>query len=247
MNPALEHPSSGFPPQARAALVEASELLQGGGRRAAGLSAHILAAVRDGAGTPEGHVGGIAEHIAATAPSHHATSRRLSAQPGNFYGAAAGSIELAATDATGDLVIVDGAPVFGHWDKEVIVTPRNGRQWLTIPACKESYGRSAADFGDRLQFQPRGPGLAVLVLREQGAPKVEQAATPKKAAKARKARPAPDAARSAEKILYWLVKRVVLPADPTLLPTKTDFLKLAAAGAANAMRQAFGHPGAPAA
>lgn len=238
--------ASGFPPQARSMLQRTSELLQARGGPAAGLSTSILTAVRDGAATPEGHVDGVAGHVTATAPSHHLTARRLGAEPSSCYGAAAAGIELVAADKAGELTIVNGAPIFSHWNKDVIVTPRNGSQWLTIPACPEAYGKRASEFGDRLQFQPRGPSLAVLVLRTRIGPrKAPKSKTAAKAAKARK--PTENGTRETaaqprsenEKVFYWLVKRVVLPADPTLLPSKQDLMRLAVSGARQAVAEVF--------
>ncbi len=208
------------------------------------LNGFVAQALRDGGKLAGKEIPGIAAHITRTAPSMHKTAQRLGASPSNFYALAAQGIELVVTDASGGIIIVNGAPIFARWQKSVVIRPRAPHQWLTVPACKEAYNKRAGEFGNRLEFQPRGPKLGILTWRTEGSsrpsegePEPEGPQKPKKARKARRAATSRKPGQQVE-VVFWCVKEVTLPQETRLLPPMEDILRLAKVGAYRAMQQA---------
>ncbi|MFD2275470.1 hypothetical protein ACFSQZ_03220 [Rubritalea spongiae] len=131
------------------------------------------------------------DYIRGYAVNKHATARRLGAQPTGFYERAAESAEGTST-AFGVTVSVAPREAFARAFKQVEITPRAGKKWLTIPAVAAAYGRRAGEVTD-LQFVPLGAETAALMRR--------------------------DKASGVDTVFYWLKKKVVQEQQRELLPS----------------------------
>ena len=214
------------------------------------LNLAVAEAWRDGADLHDDEgtrwVPGIAQYITENGKNRHATARRLGAEPTNAYEATASGIETVSDDAGGGIVITEGVPeVFCNTFEDVLITPAPGKQWLTIPNVAAAYGKRAGEFGDTLQFQPRGTKLGVLVkrlvqsfgvLKRQARkfPVLARTAAQAKTAKRASTRAAFDETEK-QPVIYWCVKQVLLKMDRTKLPADQVLFDLAAAGAWNAV------------
>lgn len=107
----------------------------------------------------------------------------------NFYAAVRRTVTARATDKTG--VVEISKEGFAQRFYGGVIRPVNARA-LAIPALDIAYGRRAREFKS-LQFQPVKKGNLVGLLYRQ--------------------------AEGRRVVLYWLVKLVNQPADPTVLPT----------------------------
>ena len=181
---------------------------------------------------------GVARHIKDNAPRFHKTATALKANFTNFYEAAAGGIQIIASEQAAGLLFVNGAPFIARAYEASVIRPGDGKQWIAIPAIAEAYGMRAREFGDRLEFQPRGPNLGILTWRTHPVRKRDPDA-PAKAATALKAARASSSRKpsTAEKcvVVYWCVREVNQKRDPSIMPPDQDLLDLAKVGVARAM------------
>jgi hypothetical protein len=201
---------------------------------------HIAEAVRDGVqGSRSGYIPGIKRHITDQGPSHHKTAKALGASPTHYYEAAAEGIQGVATDSEASVIIVNGAKIFSHWLNRVVIRPKAPKVLLALPNLAVAYGVKPEEFGDRLQFEPRGRvGFLTWRTHPKKAPLVGPP-KPRKAAVARTAATAHTASEADLPVVYWCVPQVVLEPDPSLLPTKEQILKLMIGGASRAFRAAM--------
>lgn len=124
----------------------------------------------------------------------HATANRLGARPTGHLGKAAKAVESGFSE-TEAFITVPAWTGLSRAFRDVEITPLNGKKWLTIPANKRSYGRSAGDF-DNLKFIPLGNDLAMLAGEAQSTREVVP--------------------------MYWLKRSVRQKQDRTLLPSEEE-------------------------
>ncbi len=131
--------------------------------------------------------------------SPHKTARRLGATPTQHYAKAARAVSH-ESDATSATIVIPANFGLSRAFGPLKITPQNGKKWLTIPAHRSSYGRSAGEFAD-LSFVQFREDLAALFARD--------AAT---------AEPFP---------LFWLKREVLIPQDRDVLPRDEDLAAVA--------------------
>ena len=93
-------------------------------------------------------------------------------------------------------------------------------------------GKRAGEFGDRLEFQPRGKNLGILTWRtgSRGVLKASVRKGPARAASATKARRPSTELTQQVPVVYWCVRKIEQPMDPARMPSTQDLLDLAALG-----------------
>lgn len=139
------------------------------------------------------------DYIRRYAQGKHATAKRLGATPTGFYERAAESPEGTAS-AFGVVVTMGPGEAFARAFRDVEITPRAGKKWLTIPAVAAAYGRRAGSI-DNLKFVPLGNDLAALMKRAQ--------------------------AGAEWTVFYWLKKRVLQKQQRELLPSDEGIAEVA--------------------
>jgi len=145
-------------------------------------------------------------HVRTIAPGRHATADGLGARRTGFLERAAGSIEPAADSKAAYLEIPRSFGLqraFGP----VLIVPRRGGKYLTIPATAEAYGRRAGEIAG-LVFKILGRHRALVMMR---------------------------GARDFQ-VYYWLVRSVTQPQDRLLMPSEFDFALAAEKAAEDLIR-----------
>jgi hypothetical protein len=136
---------------------------------------------------------------------------KLGGKRTQFYGdAARGTSATVLPD--GALVSVNQVGIRQRW-KGGTIRPGPGKQWITIPARTESYGKSAPEFNDLrfVLFRKNNNPLAALVRNES---------TKLKRKRDRKTGEVSlvSAGEQGGEILYWLKKSVTQRPDPSVVP-----------------------------
>jgi hypothetical protein len=148
--------------------------------------------------------------------SRHKTADRLGAKPTRYLEYASGrsgngkqTTELGKVDEKEINITIRNTPGLKRAYGPLDITPRRARA-LTIPLAAESYGKSVADLrrAGHVLFRPKGRNVLAeeVSVRRKGRRKKGESAT------VTEIRP-----------MYVLVKRVHIPQDRGLLPTKEDF------------------------
>ena len=196
------------------------------------LHAAMGQAIRDGGTLGGREIMGVTRHIQTVSGSYHKTARSLGASPTNYFEAAAKGIDLIASEHVAGLIFVNGGPFIARAYSASVILPGDGKQWLTIPAIAEAYGKRAGEFGDRLEFQPRGKNLGILTWRtgSRGVLKASVRKGPARAASATKARRPSTELTQQVPVVYWCVRKIEQPMDPARMPSTQDLLDLAALG-----------------
>lgn len=125
------------------------------------------------------------------ANSAHKSARSLGARPSGHYAKAASAVEF-ESDAEGATIVIPANFGLSRAFGQLEITPKNGKKWLTIPAHRSAYGRSAKEFDD-LNFVLLKKDLAALFGRDQGT--------------------------GDQFPMFWLKPRVTIPQDRDILPT----------------------------
>jgi len=128
--------------------------------------------------------------------THHKTAEKLGATPTGVYEEAGRRTDQPEVESDGVSVSIHQAAVAQRFFGGPIAT--KNVNWLTIPARAESYGRLAKEFED-LRFILFPSGAAALVDPNEGRFNIQP--------------------------YFWLVKHVLQPADPTVLPDDEEILK----------------------
>lgn len=141
-------------------------------------------------------------YLNAIAPGRHSTAERLGADPTGHLGRAASAVESGHDDEAAYITIprIYG---LGRAFQDYVITPKNGKKWLTIPATASAYGKRAGEFSD-LKFVPFTDDLAALMARSKSDGKYI--------------------------VVFWLKKEVTIEQDRTLLPDDQAFGEAAARG-----------------
>jgi hypothetical protein len=154
---------------------------------------------------------------------HHLTATRLGAGRSHFYGGVAKGVQFPVSEGAGEVsVSINNVGIAQRYFGGPI-TPKD-KQWLTIPAVAEAYGRPANSFNN-LNFVLFRPDLAALIEKTPGQPSL--------AKRTRKAKNGVikqiDATNDDKKprVIYWLKKEVQQAPDPTVLPTDDEMSEAA--------------------
>ena len=103
--------------------------------------------------------------------SNHKTAQRLGAKPTGFRARNSRSIESASNEETA-IVRIPRSTGLGRAFSDITIKPSNGRTYLTIPACAETYGRVVREFpADAFKFamfQGAKPCVALLWAEDGG-------------------------------------------------------------------------------
>ncbi len=144
------------------------------------------------------------DHFTALAndSQHHRTAASLGANRTGFYARAASGVQQPNIESDGFSVSINAVGIAQRLFGGTI-EPVNAK-FLTIPARAESYGKRAREF-DNLKFILFPSGLAALVDKNE---------------------PAHEGS-----VYFWLVKKVVQQADPTVLPSDEKLMEPAIANA----------------
>lgn len=129
-------------------------------------------------------------YLLALNAGRHPTAERLGARPTQHYAKAARALEHGYDEKAAYLELPAWTGL-GRAFGPVEITPKNGKEFLTIPAHRLAYGRSAREF-DNLSFVSFGKVAALVAEAESTAKPV---------------------------IMYWLVRGVTIPEDRTVLPS----------------------------
>jgi hypothetical protein len=110
-----------------------------------------LVTTPDGKRRIHGRIAAAAEELARThvigiARLKHGTAERLGATPTGFYADAASAVR-SYHDTLSAAVLVDH-PGFARYSRDVVLRPKAGKKFLTIPISKKSYGRRAGEFAN---------------------------------------------------------------------------------------------------
>ena len=130
------------------------------------------------------------DYLIALNSGRHPTAERLGARPTQHYAKSARALEYGFDDKEAYLELpawTGLSRAFGPVD----ITPKNGKKYLTIPAHRLSYGRSAREFKN-LKFVNFGKAAALVAEAESTMKPV---------------------------VMYWLVEGVTIPQDRTVLPS----------------------------
>ena len=133
----------------------------------------------------------VRSYIRDQSQSRHATARRLNAQPTGHLTRVANAVESGATTDQA-FILIPAWSGMSRAFREVKITPKNGKKWLTIPANQRSYGQTARDFDD-LVFIPLGRKLAMLATVSKSTREMVP--------------------------MFWLKRSVTIRQDRTLLPS----------------------------
>lgn len=171
----------------------------------------------------------VKDHILLkVAPAHHKTADRLGAQYSNKMAKAGDSVIHLADDSAAIVHIQEHPYLFTPTLGPMHIRPGmtfgpvapdgrggTGKQWLTIPAVAEAYGKRAREFKNLRFAQKKGQTEKAMLLR---VPTYER-----KADGTRRTRAEAVAYREELKkktsVLYWLRKHVIIPQDRSLLPS----------------------------
>ena len=153
--------------------------------------------------------------------AHHKTARGLGAKRTGFYARAANAVQQPQLEGTDEVsVSIDhqglAQRLFGG---DIVPT---GKQWLTIPARTESYGRSAGEFSNLRFILFPSTGSAALVADSEHI--VEGEGFRDKLPGGTKRAGKKTIKHSEELVYFWLVKQVHQQADPTVLPREEEII-----------------------
>lgn len=110
------------------------------------------------------------------------------------------------------------------------LTPQNGGQTLTIPVRPEAYGKRAREFPNlRLAIRTIGGKAKVVGLETQTGTERGAVMRQNKSGKWTRRRVLIEKGA----LLYWFVRKVTQPADPTVMPSESRLAAGAEAGAAD--------------
>lgn len=144
----------------------------------------------------------------------------------NYWGKMARSVNHELTDTQLRISIGDNdAPGINLKYHGGTITPKEGKQWVTIPARSEAYGKRAREFNN-LRFIPLGPETAMLVVKEGGE-------AGRRRVKGSKGFSNRKSTVQESLVMYWLKRSVTQPADPSVLPTSEQLGRVAITGAQN--------------
>lgn len=179
-----------------------------------------------------GTVGGMVRRYIqerSQSPAYHKTADRLGAKRTGYYEAASTGVQTSGNSTEATVLLTQHTEIFKRVEGPVSVKPRT-RQWLSIAATKEGYGRRAEELGG-LSFRPTSrPGLALLVR----GPKYQRKADGTRRTKAEALAYRKELAAQT-KVIYWLRKSVILPQDRQLLPSQEQVELAAELGAKDAI------------
>ncbi len=137
--------------------------------------------------------------------TEHTTAQRLGAQPSGFRRKNAAALQAEWDDEAGIIVIPRNTGL-GQAFGDVVINPTNGRKFLTIPACAETYGQQAGEFPeDTFDFAiiltKRGPAPVFLWARTEGQ-------------------------HEKGEVAFWLRRTVTKKQDRGLLPADDEYREL---------------------
>ena len=135
----------------------------------------------------------------------------------HFYEMAANRTSVQSLSDTEAVISIPTAGL-GRGLHDVEIVPVN-KKWLTIPARAEAYGHKATTFND-LRFQLGKSGTAALIRTTSTAISIGR--TRKDGSRHVKGK-----GEQGGEVMFWLVKSVSQPRDPTLLPTDQDVIDAA--------------------
>ena len=147
---------------------------------------------------------GVREYVQREAETRHATAERLGAQPTGHLTRAANQIDAEAgrEEITLKFPRTTGLQrAFGN----LTILPGSGRQYLTVPAHKDSYGRRAGEF----------PDLVFTLIKEKFPALIWT-----------------NGARVGT-VAFWLIRKATIPKDRALLPSEGQFGELLGLGVQN--------------
>lgn len=135
--------------------------------------------------------------------TRHKTASRLGATPTGHRKRAGTSVEP-ASDAEAAIIRIPRRTGLGRAFSDMVIKPGSGKTYLTLPACKETYGKTVRDFGaDAFRFVLYKGKTAALVWKKDGG------------------------SHEKGKVAYWLKKEVFQRQDRTLLPPDEAYRELA--------------------
>jgi hypothetical protein len=137
--------------------------------------------------------------------NRHRTAVQLKAVPTGFHEKSAARLQAESDDEAAILRIPRNTGL-GQAFGDVVINPTNGRKFLTIPACAETYGRQAGEFPeDTFDFAviltKRGPATVFLWAKTEGQ-------------------------HAKGEVAFWLRRSVTKKHDPTLLPSNDSYREL---------------------
>lgn len=130
--------------------------------------------------------------------SRHNTAARLGATPSKHHQKAAARVAAQSTEDEA-IVTIPRSTGLGRAFTDAVIRPGSGRTYLTIPAHKATYGRSARDprhGDDPFQFVARGKFRALIFTKGQ----------------------------HKGEVAYWLKREVYQKQDRTLLPSDAEYM-----------------------
>ncbi len=152
-----------------------------------GLTPQQLDALRAGladARELNAHIATDAEQFVKTAgrriaadPANHRSASRLGADPTGHLAAAYEGIE-SVYDAESARLLVPSSTRLRAAFGSYVLTPQNGKRFLTLPAIAEAYGRRAGEFPDLFPIRTGPLKTPVLVRRVSGGKSYENRAAP---------------------------------------------------------------------
>jgi hypothetical protein len=160
------------------------------------------------------------DYLIIQARNRHKTAQRLGGQPTGHLSRAAESVTSRATEQEATVGIT--SPGIARAVRDIAITPKAGKKYLTIPAVGSVYGKRAREQRG-LVFMKFRKGSAALV---EGEPYTVQRG-PNKGQ--RKTRPL-IGLNGKPMVVYWLVKGVLQKQDRTLLPSDELFTEAAKQG-----------------
>lgn len=146
-------------------------------------------------------------HVRTLAPHRHQTADKMGAKRSGFLERAAGSIEPEA-DARAAYLVFPRNFGLQRAFRPIDIVPLNGKQWLTIPATAETYGRRAGEFTG-LFFKIVGGRYPALILSRN---------------------------KREFTVAFWLMRRVHQEQDRSLMPSDEEFALDAEAAALEFIR-----------
>jgi len=192
----------------------------------------MLAALQDRAGLNRAAADAVSDtvrdHLVTLAGSRHKTASELGASPSGFWERMRNSVDVAASAEAGTVSLPREMALryFGG-----TVRPTGGKQYLTIPAMAEAYGKRAGE----LHFLTFGFGMLAggrmapaLVDRPRSG--VSFPRDRRKGAGAGARRTVPGQTTSGGTVYFWLVRQATQKADKSVLPTEATMINAAQTG-----------------
>lgn len=157
-------------------------------------------------------------------PARHKTADKLGATRSDHWGRAADNSTMRADSAAATITIKQVG--IGRALHDVMITPKAGKKWLTIPLVAEAYNQRAYRMQGLFFAQPKGRPFALLGRKSGGSA----------GRRGRKGKASPyddDDTAPAVGVVTWvylLVKSVFQRQDRKLLPSEPEFLVAADIG-----------------